>query len=347
MKIKLWLVSLFSVFIILGLIIWPSSVDTHDKAKHDSRQASRQVTRSVAELNLTHAAPLSVRAPETTNKRELVELELKQVAIKHQQTLQYPPYSQPITSKNSPYLNWNAFEAVEVPVLDGKSSATLSVEKYRHFFPEPIRVELTTSQTVIDASLDIVAVDTQQTLAALPIDGMAWQVTPAADWPEELRLVANINFAKGTDTISADIRLYHSVASVVSVSHGYAQGSDMMIPVTLQIDKAGIFRLRANLYQQNGGVIAALVEKKRLSEGEQTVELRAYKQVLPQGASDLELGDFMIERMSGYPGERAGYGQSKAEIFPIGRFDSGSLTDEQYQMTEQEKQQLAFLKQLL
>ena len=244
-------------------------------------------------------------------------------------------------------MNWNAFEVVETPILDGKSTASLSIKKFRHFYPEQIAVELKTQQTVLGASLDVVSVATQQVLTTLPSDEMQWQITPGKDWPEELRLIARVDFERGEDIVSADVRLYHSVASVVSVSEGYAQGPDMKIPVTLQIDKEGIFRLRANLYQQGGKAIASLVEKQRLSEGEQTVELKAFKRVLPEGAIDLELRDVVIERMSGHPGEKAGYGQSDAESYPFGRFDSGMLTDEEYQMTEQEKQQLAFLQQLL
>ena len=38
--------------------------------------------------------------------------------------------------------------------------------------------------------------------------------------------------------------------------------------------------------------------------------------------------------MSGYPGEKAGYGQSDLESYPIGTFNSDTLSDEEYQMSE-------------
>ncbi len=119
----------------------------------------------------------------------------------------------------------------------------------------------------------------------------------------------------------------------------------MIIPITLQIDKAGIYRVRGNLYQSNGSAIASLVHKQRLSEGEQTIELKAFHKVLLKGKTDYELRDIMIERMSGFPGEKAQYGQSESEVYPIGAFDSGLLSDEPYEMNDKEKQQLEFLHQ--
>ncbi|GAK22129.1 hypothetical protein JCM19052_2703 [Vibrio sp. JCM 19052] len=53
----------------------------------------------------------------------------------------------------------------------------------------------------------------------------------------------------------------------------------------------------------------------------------------------------MIERMSGFPGEKAQYGQSEAESYSIGSFDSNTLSDEPYEMSDKEKQQLEFLHQ--
>ncbi|MDA0118081.1 hypothetical protein [Vibrio sp. T11.5] len=347
MKKKLWILSLCAALTTLSVMFWPSPVETSEYAK--SKRSDRP-SNAISPVPATHfERETSSRAVElkTPLESEEVTLKLKQIAIQHQQILQYPSYSQPINSENSLYLSWNAFEVVDTPVLDGRSTANLSIEKFRHFYPEQILVALVTQEAVVSASLDVVSVATQQTLTTLPMDDMKWQITPGADWPEELRLVARIDFDKGEDVISADVRLYHSVANVISVSQAYAQGPDMKVPVRLQIDKEGIFRLRANLYRQGGNAIASLVKKQRLSEGEQVMELQAFKRVLPEGTTDLELRDVVIERMSGYPGEKAAYGQSDAESYAIGRFDSNALTDEEYQMTEQERQQMAFLQQLL
>ncbi|MGR5170462.1 hypothetical protein ACPV4O_04680 [Vibrio owensii] len=271
--------------------------------------------------------------------------DLSLIAERHEEVLQYPAYSTPITDKNSPYLDWNHFEEVPVPVLNGKAKAALSLDKYRHFYPDKIDVHLKSSANYVTASLDIIDVESQQTLTTLPVQENGWQITPEANWPQELRLVARISFEQGEDVISADLRLYHSVASIINVAQASSNNSDMVIPITVQVDKAGIYRVRGSLYQSNGSAVASLVQKKQLAEGEQTVELKAFHNVLPNGRAEYELRDIMIERMSGFPGEKAQYGQSKAESYPIGSFDSNTLSDEPYEMSDKEKQQLEFLHQ--
>ncbi|MDC5811561.1 hypothetical protein OPW07_17735 [Vibrio europaeus] len=276
-----------------------------------------------------------------------ISLPLKQVAYMHQQKLQYPPYSQPITSDDSPYLNWNEFIELPLPVLDGNSMASLSVKKFRHFYPDEIEVVLKTSEPLISTVLEVVSVEEQKILASLPSSSKQWSIVPDPNWPEEIRLVANLDFELGEDVVSADIRLYHPVATILSVGQSYASGPDMLLPVTLDVSQAGIYRVRANLYQSEGKAIASLVQKQHLSEGDQTLELKAFKSVLPKGSNNFELRNIVVERMSGYPGEKTGYGLSESESYPVGTFNSETLSDEEYQMSEQERQQVAFLEQLL
>ena len=267
------------------------------------------------------------------------------ITQRHQQVLQFPPYSRPIIDENSPYLHWNHFEEVSVPVLDGQHSAALSLKQYRYFYPDEIEVGLKTSLEVATASLDIEDVINQKTLATLPIDNNVWRIRPDNAWPEELRLVARISFIEGDDIISADLRIYHSVASVVSVGVGIPDNTDMVVPLTLQIDKSGIYRVTSNLYQSDGSAIASLVFKQPLSEGEQTIELRAFHSLLPKREVDYTLSDIVIERMSGFPGEKAQYGKETKEHYHIGTFDGRLLSNEPYQASDREKQQLEFLQQ--
>lgn len=269
--------------------------------------------------------------------------ELKLIASQHEQVLRYPPYSQPILDKESPFLDWNHFEEVPAPVLDGKHTSTLSLKKYRHFFPDEIEVNLKSSLGVMTALLDVEDVVNKKKLATFSMKEYGWRIVPKSDWPEELRLVAHVSFGQGDDVISADLRLYHSVARIIEVGSSSSNNTDMIIPIKLQIDKAGIYRVRANLYQFNGSPVASLIIKQYLSEGEQTVDLRAFHRVLTAGESEYELRDIMIERMSGFPGEKAQYGRSQKIAYPIGLFDSSILSNEPYTMSDKERQQLDFL----
>ena len=284
--------------------------------------------------------PLTIMSEEVTPAHSLAL-----IVQRHQQVLQFPPYSRPIIDGNSPYLHWNHFEEVSVPVLDGQHSAALSLKQYRYFYPDEIEVGLKTSLEVVTASLDIEDVINQKTLATLPIDNNVWRIRPDNAWPEELRLVARISFIEGDDIISADLRIYHSVASVVSVGVGIPDNTDMVVPLTLQIDKSGIYRVTSNLYQSDGSAIASLLFKQPLSEGEQTIELKAFHSLLPKREVDYTLSDIVIERMSGFPGEKAQYGKDSKERYYIGTFDGRLLSNEPYQASDREKQQLEFLQQ--
>ncbi|MCG7488324.1 hypothetical protein MHN79_02370 [Vibrio sp. Of14-4] len=321
-----------------GVLLW-LDIDLGDEA--DIAQSSRVVAKTdVSQLSLDIDSTTPHQAIAVKN----VQLNWHNVAFRHEDELSFPSYSQPI--KNSAYQYWNQFIPIEVPVLNGQTTAALVAEKFRYFYPEAIQVELVSNEVVQTATLDVVDINTQVSLASLDIDDGKWHIIPSKTWPQELRLVARIDFSRGYDVISADVRLYHSVASIDSVSPSFAKGPDLVIPVDLDIKKAGIFRLRANLYKTDGIALASLVEKEHLLEGLQTIELKAYKRVLPSGRSNYELGDIIIERMSGFPGEKAMYGNASPERFPLGSFDTDSLTDEAYQMTDHERQQLRFLNQL-
>ena len=280
-------------------------------------------------------------------QQDTIAKAIAQVTLVHERTFEYPSYSEPITDPDSPYLNWNQFIEVSVPILNGEFIASLNMERYRYFYSEPIELELRTNAAFIHATLDAVSVATQELLGSYPSDEGQWQVYPQQDWPEEVRFIARLDTEQGSDLVSADVRIYESIAKLVSVGQSFAVGPNMTVPITLNIDEAGIYRLRANLYSVEGQPVASLVQKKKLTLGEQTVELKAFKSVLPSGVSNFELRHFMIERMSGFPGQKAGYGNSGSARYEIGSFDSDVLTDEPYQPSLQEQRQATFLRSLL
>ncbi|WP_394252192.1 hypothetical protein [Vibrio profundi] len=350
MKKRYWLYLSLTLVACLAVIL---GLNTNESDLDDGAVASSKGDNFInveqeSELTLEPSEQsLPSLSEEALTEPSMVSIDLTRVALKHQAVLQYPSYSQPIVDSNSPYLDWNKFEEVTTPVLDGNATATLSVNKYRHFYPDEIEVKLNSSASISSAELEVIDVETMKTLDVISSENSEWLISPSSDWPEEMRFVAKIDFDEGADVVTADIRFYHSVASILSIDDVYADGADLRIPVTLETEKEGVFRVRANLYDINGVALASLVTKEHLTEGQQTVELKAFKSVLPAGRSDLYLKDVMVERMSGYPGEKAGYGQSGADSYSIGSFDSNTLSDEGYQMSEQEKRQISFLKQVI
>ncbi|WP_300175187.1 hypothetical protein [uncultured Aliivibrio sp.] len=49
--------------------------------------------------------------------------------------------------------------------------------------------------------------------------------------------------------------------------------------------------------------------------------------MLKNYATEFELRNITVERMSGFPGEKTRYGPSKEAVFSISSFNTSSLTD--------------------
>ncbi|OOF30368.1 hypothetical protein [Salinivibrio proteolyticus] len=268
---------------------------------------------------------------------------LSYIAADYAEQIQHPSYSIPIPSKQSPYLHWNRYVSTPMPILDGSVKAALKLNQYRYFYPENIQASLVTPASLNHATLSVIDVESNQELTRLDVTDTHWNIEPEADWPIELRLKATLSFDGGDDVLTADFRLYQPIAEVKGVKPVFGRGPDMVIPLVLDIDKGGIYRVRANLFTADDQPVAVLTTKTRLSEGEQSLELRAFRASMSGYGDEWQLKDVVIERMSGYPGERAQFGISPEDHYFLGIFDTGQLSDEPYQMSEQERMQLEFL----
>ncbi|SIN90325.1 hypothetical protein [Salinivibrio sp. ES.052] len=268
---------------------------------------------------------------------------LSYIAADYAEQIQHPAYSIPIPSKQSPYLHWNRYISTPMFILDGSVKAALKLNQYRYFYPEAIKASLVTPASLKQATVSVIDVDTNRELMSLNVTENQWLIEPEADWPIELRLKAELNFDSGDDVLTADFRLYQPIAEMKGVKPVFGRGPDMVIPLVLDIDKSGIYRVRANLFTADDQPVAVLTSKTRLSEGVQTLELRAFRASMSGYGDEWQLKDVVIERMSGYPGERAQFGISPEDHYFLGIFDTGQLSDEPYQMSEQERMQLEFL----
>lgn len=268
---------------------------------------------------------------------------LSYIASDYAEKIQHPPYSMPIASPQSPYLHWNRHISTPVPILDGTEKAALKLSQYRYFYPKPIQASLVASLPVNQTVLEIIDVRTNQVIETKTVSGDTWQIEPDESWPMELRLKAILDFDSGHDVLTADFRLYQPIAQLAQINPVFGRDADMIIPLQLNVDKGGIYRFRANLFTQNDEPVAFLTTKKRLQEGDHTVELKAFKQTLLGFDKQWQLKNIVIERMSGSPGERAQFGISPKDTYSLGVFDIDQLSDTPYQMSEQERMQLEFL----
>ena len=255
----------------------------------------------------------------------------------------YPSYSTPLLSNDKSYLEPNHFSEVKIPVLDGSHTASLSLDKYRFSYPEAINVTLNSEIAVDHIEYELLDPETRKSLTTQYTQKLTTEFLPQKEWPQEIRIKAIISFVDGKDTLTTDIQFSNPVAYVNSIEPPYSAGSDMILPLNVEVKESGNYRIRANLFQKDGKPIASLMNKTKLSQGDAVFELKAHNSVFKNDEGEFELRNITVEKMSDFPGEKTRYGTSRQTIYPILSFDISSLSDEPYQMSEQEKERLLFL----
>ncbi|UJF23217.1 hypothetical protein [Shewanella sp. OMA3-2] len=266
--------------------------------------------------------------------------------------LTLPAYSMPLTAEDTHLLNPNNYLPQSVMLQDG-GSASIVLPQYRFSYPEPVIVKLVVNGMAVTSVNVSLKSEQNQSNDILGKEDMLsskgeWTARLDAkeewDGPIEVRVTFS---AKGKkQTISTGIEYSYPAATITGVGNVRAEGSDMVIPVKLAVEKAGYYRLRANLHQQNGQPIALLTGSEKLSQGEAEIELKAYKAVLAQHSGPFKIATFVLELRPGVPGELTRYGHSEQASFDLGDFAVEQLSDEQWQPDEQELQRLEFLQKM-
>lgn len=334
--------------VILGLVavLWPATKPIR------SVEAPASVTKTSApEENLTTAAPAIAKSITVT---EQIATNLPQqfayIAAAYEQELSYPPYSRPLTLEDVQLLMPNQYAVQQVPLENG-ASAAIVLPQYRFIYPESIPVTL--AVTGVDASQVSVSVyleDTGRSLteSKMPAteQGFSATLTADQDWQGELRLEVAFRANGQLHRLQTGIEYEQPSAEIIGVKDGYAEGTDLVIPLQLEVSAAGTYRVRANLFSNSGEPLAHLVSSTYLAEGEATLLLRAFKAVLAGIEGPYLLNSFTVERRSAAPGERSRFGKSTHNEYQVEFYGLGLLLDDPWQPDASELQRLEFLQQM-
>ncbi|KDM91148.1 hypothetical protein [Photobacterium galatheae] len=331
--------------------VWPEKQFHHPIAEVNPPQPSPENARSEERAQLVSANPVVPSESNAQSKMNpepelrlpvAMQTEFTIISKTYAAELSYPAYSRPLTAQDIQWLEPNRYMPVNAPVLDGNDSAALVLTKYRHFYPEEIKLSVQSGLPVVGMNVELFDLVTDEHLAGEQVQGRQVVIPSGAHWPDEIRVKASVDFSTGTDILSADFRFYVPVAEVIQVARPTVSGANVNIPVILAVKKAGIYRVRANLFTINGQPVAVLTAKQKLAAGDQILTLQAHQQVLA-GAGEYELRTVQVEKMSGFPGEKTQYGTSVQPNWPLGHIDTSLLTEEPYIPTEDEQQRMNFL----
>ncbi|SNY49952.1 hypothetical protein SAMN06297280_1587 [Arsukibacterium tuosuense] len=290
---------------------------------------------------------------------EPVSDSFKLLATAYAGELQYPGYSRPLSEADSHLLNPNIYVVQPVP-LEGGASAAIVLPKYRFSYPETIPVSLQVSGlTVHSVSVQLHSEQDTTLLASEAMQNTAgdgysqsaeqhWQaeLSPESDWDGPLEVSVTFSADGREQTLKTGFVYSHPVATITGVGSSRGVGSDMLIPVKLNVEQAGYYRLRANLFTAERQPLALLTATEKLAEGNAELTLRAYKAVLRRQEGPYILSSFVLERRPAVPGELTRYGDSEQSEYPLEFFSLSQLSDEPFQASAEERQRLQFLQQM-
>jgi len=301
----------------------------------------------------TEAEPTTSIAPQQKPKPRALPTVVAEsatlVANAYQQEIKYPPYSRPLTNQAFDKLNPNHFYPNTLALDEQGSEISVSLEKYRFIYPEPIIIRLTGSG-VESARVSLRPAGEKQLLSAQPMLAYDnyWQadLKGQRDFPLNMQALIEADVDGQMAAIVVDFKYTEAVATITHIGAAEIDGADMVLPLSLQVYQAGTYRIRANLFTANQQPIAQLTAKQKLSNGSEQLELRAHQSVLQGTASPYTLSTFVVERMSPKPGEPKLYGDSEIGRHVIEHFSPEALDQADYQPGLQEQQRLEFLKQM-
>lgn len=348
------LLVLFSVFIaLITAAVFLFSTPTEEQNQPTAADPQAISAGSPSQTAQVEPRIESKTKPLTTqSKIESLQLgtQSKMIANAYAKEITFPPYSKPLSIKDTGLLKPNRFVPVSFPLQNG-DTLSLALSKFRFIFPEPIQLTLNSSnRNHQSATVELINSATNETLLTQPLtltEGSA-QTTIAGDeeWPKELILKVNINELGSKQPITALFQYVSPVAEVVAVDDRYPDNADIVIPVAIEVTKAGLYRLRANLYSQQNQPIAILTGQEKLSQGIQNLPLKVHKSVLGGYEGPYQLTTFQLEKRSASPGELTEYGTSQQESYEIESLTLSLLSDDPYQPSENELKRLKFLEKM-
>jgi hypothetical protein len=345
MKKALLILSLSAV--LAGLwFFWPAPAVVSSPQPEPSIVADSPGSHAVAakpdsepkQINITEKIP------------EPVTESFKLLASAYAAELELPAYSRPLNSNDQHLLNPNRYIPQSVP-LEGGASASIVLPKYRFSYPEsvPVTLEINGLQ-IFDVSVQLMHESSADSAASAEMRGTPQRYSatlePEDSWNGAFEVQVSFSANGQNQVLKTGIEYHNPVATITGVGEVRGLGSDMQIPLQLEVKQAGFYRLRANLYTEQRQPLALLTATEKLGTGRQEITLRAFKAVLRNNSGPYILGSLVLEKRPAVPGELTQYGDSEKAEYALDYFSLSQLSDEPWQPDAEELQRLQFLQEM-
>lgn len=314
---------------ILGLLVFIIATSGDNAIEGDETFALNSQETGVSSIKANDSEEEVPLKAHQTEKEDLpaqedlhVSVQINQAIQSYDELSQYPPYSQPIRSKehlnsfvNTVYPDSSLpfpFEGVEQPI-----DSSVALNEYNYFYGDTIsaRIDLTniplgasvearaqiislTGEVLANIEAEVVVDDSQHKAF---ISGFDTKDYDASQWPLELNFAVLADVDGNKIFLTAPFRLNSATAELSSLGYSEVEGAHLRIPVNMNVLLSGYYFVSGVLYSgESEQPLVYLETEGRLGEGSQNLFLKAHVQALKQGGDEgpYELRNIKIERWS-------------------------------------------------
>jgi hypothetical protein len=342
-------VSFLLIVFLAVFLLWYFLTDSPPAFEHSFQQQTLSQVPSPKKIVSSSSIAFSEKKL-TARIPESMSTQFALVASAYAEEIKFPSYSQPLTLGDIQQLQPNVYHAQVIPLEKG-GSASIELDRYRFAYPEPIKARLLVRGLRVDSARVNLYSELDGTLLTTEISkkndqGFSVELDADSKWDGPLRIEFDIKSGSQMQVLQTGFEYSQPVARITGLGSSSVDGADLVIPTNINVDSAGHYRLRANLFDADRRPIALLNTSSVLTEGKAELRLRVYKTLLKGRVGPLWLSTFQLERRSAAPGQPVRYGTSVADGFVIEYTGGDQLGDETYQPTAEEQERLGFLQQM-
>lgn len=221
----------------------------------------------------------------------------------------------------------------------------LRTDQFRYFKGEEIKifVTLTGDNNQLDSDVTIAVVADRKVIHEVGRGSLSagyFQASIDTDavntssWPKELHIQAIAELDGEYMQVLETIRFEESIAEVEGVGKGSVDNEYLVIPVELDTDARGYFRVTAVLFSQSSNKpLVHLEGKSKITVNNDTVELKAHIDALRVSGDEgpYEIQHLYVEKMPGPPDYASAFGKTNDQVYPVSAQSFDSYADADYE----------------
>jgi hypothetical protein len=369
MKNKILLSLTAVILIFVGLQLLPNKPLDISSTKQQNQSVSLTIEKGInAAEHLKSTKINQVTEPEALQVEwieQAIAQQITEIADTYKDNIRFPSYSKPLHNNDWNLLNPRPFVIKDKPLDVAENlSAAIILDHYIVHNNQDLAVKVRISGELADIQIQQVSIyfpagNNPQQDNILSVTAQTSQqiiysgILPSSSFSEiaegEKRLLAHITFKESQAAkISTSFKLSDNKITLSHLGESYIEGPHLMIPAYFDIEEAGLYRLQANLFdQQSQQPISHLNSQFQLSESDSTALIKVHAVTLrAQGFSGpYRLSNINITRNPAHPGDKTGYGASAESSYIINGFDLSHYSDEEY-INEANQKRLDFLNKM-